>query len=348
MMKEYKKDKRVLIPRDEFEEEAGEGLGGLSRDEAEADLLELKARMARRVAGRRAIWLPAAAAVVILLVASALLVTMLRDKPEPSADLALSEAVVTDTAYIAMAEPLEKKGVDAPAPLTAGSAAMQTKEARYSPLAQVIENEIAGVVMADEIIVAEDLMAEEETDYVVYAVVQEELDEVVVVQAVPQVQVTGMASRTKAADRVAVPVAENRRDKAAVAETAKKDVAAVADSGSKKANAVEAPTVAAAVPGVAVPDSPAAPAGGWDKYREWVTQNIRYPEGIKPVERQEVMVSFIVRSDSTLADLKAVRSPGEPFTREVFRLLREGPRWVPSRAGGAAAATEVYVMFVFR
>jgi len=40
-----KKDKRILIPRDEFEEEAGEGLGRLSREEADADLHELKARM---------------------------------------------------------------------------------------------------------------------------------------------------------------------------------------------------------------------------------------------------------------------------------------------------------------
>jgi hypothetical protein len=304
--------------------------------------------MERRLRRPRAIWLSAAAAVVLLLVASALLVTMLRDRPGTGSDLALAEAVVTDTAYIAMAEPLEKKGVDAPAPLTAGSTAMQTKEARYSPLAQVIDNEIAGVAVADEIIVAKDLMAEEETDYVVYAVVQEELDEVVVVQAVPQVQVTGMASRTKAADRAAVPVAESRRDKAAVDETAKKEVAAVADSGSKKANAVQAPAAAAAVPGAAMPDSPTTPEGGWEKYREWVTQNIRYPEGITPVVRQEVMVSFIVRADSTLADLKAVRSPGEPFTREVFRLMQEGPRWVPARIGGNASATEVVVMFVFR
>ena len=40
--------------------------------------------------------------------------------------------------------------------------------------------------------------------------------------------------------------------------------------------------------------------------------------------------------------------PGEPFTREVFRLLREGPRWMPARVGGNTTATEVSVMFVFR
>ena len=41
-MKDKEKDKRLLIPGDAFEEEASEGLGRLSREEAEADLRELK------------------------------------------------------------------------------------------------------------------------------------------------------------------------------------------------------------------------------------------------------------------------------------------------------------------
>jgi len=60
------------------------------------------------------------------------------------------------------------------------------------------------------------------------------------------------------------------------------------------------------------------------------------------------MVSFTVQPDSTIADLKALRSPGDAFTREAFRLLREGPKWVPARIGGSPAASDVIVMFVFR
>jgi len=371
MMKEYKRDKRVMIPRDEFEEEAGEGLGQLSREEAEADLRELKARMERRVARPRMIWLPAAAAVVILLVASALVVTLLRDRPGSDSDLALAGEAVTDTAFIAMAEPLEKQGVEDSAPVVTGSTAVQAKEVKFGPLAQAIENEIAGVAVADDIIVADEQQAKEEHDYVVYAVVQEEmLEEVVVVQAVPQMRSAAMKARAETADRAAVQAAESRKDKAsvdaatkkeaAVVEAAAKKEAAVVEAAAKKeAAAVEAitagrqdavaePTGAAAVQGAVVPDSPASPEVGWAGYREWVTQNIRYPEGVTPVVRQEVLISFTVRSDSTLADLKAVRTPGEPFTREVFRLLGEGPRWVPARVGGNTSVTEVYVMFVFR
>ena len=328
-----KKDKRILIPRDEFEEEASEGLGRLSREEAEADLRELKARMERRVARPRAIWLPAAAAVVILLVASALLVTMLRDRPEPGAEMALADEAVTDTAYIAMASPVEKKEDEASVPGEPAGLAMNTMEAheaRFSPPVLLSDDEVAEMAVADEDIVAKEMQAEQETDYVVYAVARgERLEEVVVVQAVPQTQVTGVAGRAKSADRTAVPATE-----------AKKDVAAAEPSAG-----VTAGNLTGVVPGSV---SEASPVGGWEKYRNWVTANIRYPEGIKPVERQEVLVSFTVRPDSTLADMKAVRSPGDPFTQEVYRLLREGPRWMPAQSGVAATATEVYVMFVFR
>ena len=305
-MNKYNKDKRVLIPRDEFEEEAGEGLGRLSRDEAEADLRELRARMESRLRRPGAIWLPAAAAVVILLVGSALVVTLLRDRPESESDLALAEAAVTDTAYIAKAGPIEREENAASADVRSGVAASKEKKAAYGPLLSVVNNEVAEAFAADEEVVGEVIEVQEEQDDVVFAVVQEEMVEEVVVQAVPQMSRAAMKARAETADR--------------------------ADD----------------VQGAVVPDSPASPEGGWAGFREWVAQNIRYPEGITPLVRQEVLVSFTVRADSTLADLKAVRSPGEPFTREVFRLLREGPRWMPARVGGNTTATEVSVMFVFR
>ena len=345
-MKEYKRDKRVLIPRDEFEEEAGEGLGRLSRDEAEADLLELRARMERRLRRPRAIWLPAAAAVVILLVASGLLVTMLRDRPEPGSDMAFAEADITDTAYIAMAEPLEKQGIEVPASVTTESDAIQTRELRYSPIAEAIENEIAGVEMADEIIVADEQKADDDVVYMVSAGLQEEMAEVVV-EALPQAITTGMGVHSKTAKRQAEPASVTRKDEDTVKAAANKKATAVDVAADGRKDAVAAPA-AAAVTGAAVPDDPILPDGGWIKYRGWVAQNIRYPEGITPVVRQEVMVSFTVRADSTLADIKVIRSPGEPFTAEVSRLLREGPRWLPARIGGNAAGKEVTLMFVFK
>ena len=328
-----KKDKRILIPRDEFEEEAGEGLGRLSREEAEADLRELKARMEGRIRRPHAVWLPAAAAVVILLVASGILVTMLRERTgidsklaqqerameevavDDSISIAAANGVINDTALIAMARPIEKEERTPPAAVVSGVRVPETVAEEAEAVYAVVAEDAVAEVVDDEPVVS-------------MVVAGEELAEVVVVEAIPQAMAA--ANKTRAATETR-EVAAARDEKKAVAT---KDVADKAE-----------PATGATAP---VMQSPASPLGGWEKYAEWAARNIRYPAGVKPVERQEVVVSFTVQPDSTLTDLKAVSSPGEPFTREAFRLLREGPKWVPAGSGGKAVAEEVTVKVVFK
>lgn len=343
MRKEMKRDKRILIPRDEFEEEAGEGLGQLSREEAEADLRELKARMGRRTARPRAIWLSAAAAVVILLVGSALLVTLLRKRPLSDSQLAervpgKKEAVVadkehaapaveviTDTALIAMAEPIEKRGYESAMP--AGN--MSYAHARPA-IAEIAEHEIE-TDAADEIFilageVSEDLEVADEQVVVLpvaeYQKVVEALQE-----EIPQARAEAMKTRA---------VAEVR-DQARAEAVKTRTVAGASDKA--KTEAGRADTIISLAP---------SPLGGWERYREWVARNLKYPEGVLPVVRQEVVVSFTVQADSTITDLKAVSSPGQAFTYEVYRLLLDGPQWVPARSEGKRMPEPVVLKIVFK
>lgn len=327
-----KKDKRILIPGDEFGEEASEGLGRLSRDEAEADLRELKARMEGRIRRPRPIWLPAAAAVVILLVASGILVTMLRERPALDSQLAQNGSameaaipdesanpftigeIITDTALIAMAQPIERADRAPLTPAVRGVVAPETVMEATDEVFVIVEEEPVTEYVADEPVVA-----------VMHA---EEEKEEVIVEAIPQARM--VAKKTRAATETR-EVAEARDEKKAVAA---KDVAGKAEP--------------AAGAFAAVTRAPAAPLGGWEKYAEWAARNIRYPAGVQPALRQEVVVSFTVLPDSTLSDLKAVSSPGEQFTREAFRLLREGPKWVPAGSDGKVVAEEVVLKVVFK
>ncbi|MRR23787.1 hypothetical protein EG830_12495 [bacterium] len=327
-----KRDKRILIPRDEFEEEAGEGLGRLSREEAEADLRELKTRMEGRLRRPRAIWIPAAAAVVILLVSSGLLVTLLRDRPaidsplaqegksleevspDDSTFLAITGEVANDTALIAMAQPIERTDRIPLAPVVSGINVRETVSEAADEMHAVVEENAVEEDVADEPVVV--LMG-----------VEAEMEEVIV-QAVPQTRTSAMRARAVTETR---EVAVGRDEKKAVAE---KDEAGKAE-----------PAAGAVAP---VIQAPATPLDGWEKYAEWAAGNIRYPAGVQPVVRQEVVVSFTVQPDSTLVDLKAVSSPGDLFTREAFRLLREGPKWVPASSGVKAVAEEVMVKVVFK
>ncbi len=338
-----KRDKRILIPRDEFEEEAGEGLGQLSREEAEADLRELKARMGRRTARPRAIWLSAAAAVVILLVGSALLVTLLRKRPLSDSQLAervpgKKEAVVadkehaapaveviTDTALIAMAEPIEKRGYESAMP--AGN--MSYADDRPA-IAEIAEHEIETDAV-DEIFilageVSEDLEVADEQVVVLpvaeYQKVVEALQE-----EIPQAGAEAMKTRA---------VAEVR-DQARAEAVKTRTVAGASDKA--KTEAGRADTIISLAP---------SPLGGWERYREWVARNLKYPEGVLPVVRQEVVVSFTVQADSTITDLKAVSSPGQAFTYEVYRLLLDGPQWVPARSEGKRMPEPVVLKIVFK
>ena len=338
-----KRDKRILIPRDEFEEEAGEGLGQLSCEEAEADLRELKARMGRRIARPRAIWLSAAAAMVILLVGSALLVTLLRKRPLSDSQLAervpgKKEAVVadkehaapageviTDTALIAMAEPIEKKGYESAVP----AENMSYAHARPA-IAEIAEHEIETdatdeiFILAGEII--EDLEVADEQVVVLpvteYQKVVEALQE-----EIPQARAEAMKTRT---------VAEVR-DQARAEAVKTRTVAGASDKA--KTEAGRADTIISLAP---------SPLGGWERYREWVARNLKYPEGVLPVVRQEVVVSFTVQADSTITDLKAVSSPGQAFTYEVYRLLLDGPQWVPARSEGKRMPELVVLKIVFK
>lgn len=293
-------DKRLLIPRDEFEEEASEGLGRLNREEAEEDLRELRGRIERRVRKPRTIWLPAAAAVIILLVASTVYIALFRDRSKPEAEIAMTKPAITDTALIAMAQPVTVSKAKSPAPVaTPNLGVAQSETTDELVIADAAYDKVAED--KDEVVTILEAVEEEE--------VAEEMAEVVIVEAIP-----GM-------------------EKAAAAE--------------KKERAADA---AATTPrlGVGTPDRQAAPVGGMEEFNSWLQKNIKYPEKAMPGVQKMVVVTFKVKADSTLYDFKAERTPGELFTREAFRLLREGPKWVPAVRNGKVSVEEVRVSIVFK
>jgi hypothetical protein len=307
-MSDKEKDKRLLLPRDEFEEEASEGLGKLNREEASEDLQELQVRMQRRVRKPGMIWLPAAAAVVILLVASAVYFAIFKERKVPGTDMATAETPITDTALIAMAEPIKKTetksaentrtpGAKGSARATM-SAPAKTEEVRSAQA----ELDVAGVNKVEA------NAAKEVTE-------GEELAEVVTVEAIPVME--------KAA-------AYEKKDKAAAAKTIEDSAAATPNLG------------------VGMPNRQAEPVGGMKEFNRWIQSNIRYPEEVVPRVRQVIVVTFKIAADSTLYDLKAEQTAGDTFAKEAFRLLREGPKWEPVVREGRVVPEEVRVSIVFR
>lgn len=337
-MKDKERDKRLLIPKDEFGEEAAEGLGRLSREEAAEDLRELSGRLERRLEHRarrpRRIWLPAAAAVVTVLVASALYVSLFRSSGdrEPAVAMAdkkmadsLSAAVAaeaeTDTALLAAAG---QGGSDTfliamAAPIEKGDAAEGSVSRESMPRADRASEKAVTPPPPEETAVERAPLVAASDDEVLEVVVQAQHEEAaaeeVIVEALPMMQ--------KAALR---------------AEDAEKD---------KAAKKTEVASTAAAT-GTLKPDRSAGPVGGWEAFNDWTRPNISHAGEIMTTDNPLVVVAFRVRADSTLYDLKVVRSGAESYSREALRLLREGPKWIPAVREGQVVEEEVKVSIVFK
>ena len=360
-MKDKERDKRLLIPKDEFGEEAAEGLGRLSRDEAAEDLRDLSGRLERRLEKSRRrprrIWLPAAAAVVAVLVASALYVSLFRDegdrepavamadkKMADSASVAMAEEADTDTALIAMAAPIEKGG-DATG--SAGGESMRRADmskgeilpptppeemaAAGAPLVGVADDEVPEVV-------AEALLAEPGAEKVIVEPTQLPKGQVPATEEVAVVAVPMVQQEEAAAEEViveAVPMMQRaalRTDNAAKDETGKKREAA--------RTAVAADTVR--------PDGPAEPVGGWEAFNSWLRPNMGHAKELTTPVNRLVVMNFKVKTDSTLHDIKVLRTPDDSYTSYALWLLREGPKWTPAVRDGQVVEEEVRMSIVFK
>lgn len=155
-------DKRLIIPKDAFEEEASEGLGRLNKDEAEEDLRDLEGRLAmelldlERGAARRLrrpirVWIPAAAAVIIILIASTVYIGLFRDKQPVIPETAMVIDTKKDTVLIAMAAPITKDEADVK---VKAEAMVEAKTENDDKMRDEIIIEILGAgVQAEEVIV---------------------------------------------------------------------------------------------------------------------------------------------------------------------------------------------------
>ena len=302
-MKEKDIDKRLIVPKDNFEEEAAEGLGRLNREEAQDDLRDLRARLDRRIRKPWMVWLPAAAAVALLLIASTIYISLFRGYNFRHGRLALGEDVIKDTLLIAMAEPIVR-----PDTLLIAMAE------------PIIRTEVE--VFRSEMIARSAVATEREREEVP-ADVTVSKTEIAEAEEKPQEEPT----------EEIVAVVMPRMEKAALQEK-KERVSDMAEAAARPAAGAEA----------RVP----LPVGGMEEFNNWIQKNIRYPENVIQRVKQVVVVTFRVAADSTLYDLKAEKSPGDQFTKEAFRLLREGPRWVPVVTEGKVQPEEVRVEIEFK
>lgn len=92
----------------------------------------------------------------------------------------------------------------------------------------------------------------------------------------------------------------------------------------------------------------AQPTLGKAEYLKYLRANVKYPTAaIDNHISGEVIVSFIVNSDSTLTDFKIEKGIGYGCDQELIRLIKGGPPWIPATKEGAFVNERTKVSFVF-
>jgi len=92
----------------------------------------------------------------------------------------------------------------------------------------------------------------------------------------------------------------------------------------------------------------ACPVPGYRKFREYIENNLQFPDKDTAQLKVVVVLSFIVDGDGRPKDISVVKSPGNEFSNEAIRLLINGPDWFPPEHDGMKVEEETRIRIVFR
>jgi TonB family protein len=88
--------------------------------------------------------------------------------------------------------------------------------------------------------------------------------------------------------------------------------------------------------------------GGKKEFRRLFEQELMYPEAsLKSRTGGKVELSFIVKADSSIADLKVDRSVNQELDQEAIRIFRL-LKWMPAKDIGRPVDTRAYLTFNFQ
>ena len=97
-----------------------------------------------------------------------------------------------------------------------------------------------------------------------------------------------------------------------------------------------------------LPDAPSQPADGQENYTKYIKENIRRPAATESMDNAVVVISFQVLSTGVIDNISIINTPGDEFSNEATRLIREGPAWLPAVKNGQKADDTVTLRVVFK
>jgi TonB family protein len=90
------------------------------------------------------------------------------------------------------------------------------------------------------------------------------------------------------------------------------------------------------------------PLGGNALFREYLSENLKYPSEAESAGRETVRLTFKITELGEPFGFEIIRSPGKAFSEEAIRVIKEGPKWSPEVKDGIPVEGEVSLRIVFR
>ena len=96
--------------------------------------------------------------------------------------------------------------------------------------------------------------------------------------------------------------------------------------------AVEEEVIEDDQPFVKVEQMPSFQGGDLMTFRNWVMQQIRYPQiAIENNIIGRVLVSFVIEKDGSLTNIQVLQTPDSSLSDETIRVLKTSPKWTPGK-----------------
>ena len=92
----------------------------------------------------------------------------------------------------------------------------------------------------------------------------------------------------------------------------------------------------------------AQPSVGYRAFKQYIENNIQFPEVETTTDRVVVILKFTVTTAGEITDIVPLRSKGEPFTQEAIRHIKEGPSWNPATDENGHIEEIVRIRIVFK
>ncbi len=92
----------------------------------------------------------------------------------------------------------------------------------------------------------------------------------------------------------------------------------------------------------------ASPEGGKKAFKQYLEQNLRYPEqALNNKIEGKVTVQFTLESNGAITDFRVIKGLGYGCEDEVIRLIKSGPKWTPTKRNNEPVRDRVKVRMRF-